>query len=602
MERLYYVGAWVAGTLAAAVLIGWGAWCHPSSGIGIDDSNITFVYARNLAEGRGFVYNPGGERVEGATSLLWTLLVAGMFKLGGDESTVWAAGIALFALTQFVAARILLAPAEGAAEAGRGKDSKEATASEAVSDSEEEDSPGLAWGRSSAAALLLYFALVLSCPGYIVWTTLALMDATLWGAVLAAAAWFVVHPPRSMRQLLAAAAVWAGMVVVRPEAMLFGPAFALLSGWNAAAAGRKQAIRTALVLGGTAVAAAVLLALFRWGYFGYPLPNTYYAKVSGSLSHNLSEGLRYVGDWLRAEPIAAAGVALAALLSADATLRDAVGFLGLKSRSGKAPRLAPLDSAQRGAAALSMAILHIVAAPLLTGGDHFKEFRFLQPAYPLLCVLLVSWVRRRGWVEGVADRLARLHPLAPAAAFAGIVCFAAPAMHRVSWAAYERAHPLEHEFQIARDGRRRGEVYNQLFASRKSLPSVGVVTAGGVAWTYHGRVVDLMGLNDVKMGHSSADRTQGLKNHGAFDEAIFYELRPDFLDGGVADGPMGVNPRLVNMLLDSGRFAREYIYGVLSLANDPKVAAAVTIRRELLDELLAAGKHRFQPLTAEYSK
>ena len=36
---------------------------------GIDDANIYFVYARNLANGHGFVYNIGGERVEGFTSL-----------------------------------------------------------------------------------------------------------------------------------------------------------------------------------------------------------------------------------------------------------------------------------------------------------------------------------------------------------------------------------------------------------------------------------------------------------------------------------------------------------------------------------------------------
>ena len=38
--------------------------------IGVDDANIFFVYAKNLAEGNGLVYNTGGERVEGFSSLL----------------------------------------------------------------------------------------------------------------------------------------------------------------------------------------------------------------------------------------------------------------------------------------------------------------------------------------------------------------------------------------------------------------------------------------------------------------------------------------------------------------------------------------------------
>lgn len=47
----------------------------------LDDAFISFRYAYNLAEGRGLVYNEG-ERVEGSTNLLWTLLVAAGIRLG----------------------------------------------------------------------------------------------------------------------------------------------------------------------------------------------------------------------------------------------------------------------------------------------------------------------------------------------------------------------------------------------------------------------------------------------------------------------------------------------------------------------------------------
>ena len=40
-----------------------------------DDAYITFRYARNFAEGRGLVYNPG-ERIEGYTNFAWTVMVA----------------------------------------------------------------------------------------------------------------------------------------------------------------------------------------------------------------------------------------------------------------------------------------------------------------------------------------------------------------------------------------------------------------------------------------------------------------------------------------------------------------------------------------------
>jgi MFS family permease len=43
----------------------------------VDDAYITFRYARNIVEGRGFVYNPG-ERVLGTTTPLYTVLLAGL--------------------------------------------------------------------------------------------------------------------------------------------------------------------------------------------------------------------------------------------------------------------------------------------------------------------------------------------------------------------------------------------------------------------------------------------------------------------------------------------------------------------------------------------
>jgi hypothetical protein len=46
-----------------------------------DDSFISFRYADHLVRGHGLVYNVG-ERVEGYTNLLWTLLLAGALRLG----------------------------------------------------------------------------------------------------------------------------------------------------------------------------------------------------------------------------------------------------------------------------------------------------------------------------------------------------------------------------------------------------------------------------------------------------------------------------------------------------------------------------------------
>lgn len=49
----------------------------------IDDAYISYRYARNLARGMGLVYN-AGERIEGYTNFLWTVLLAGAIRVGID--------------------------------------------------------------------------------------------------------------------------------------------------------------------------------------------------------------------------------------------------------------------------------------------------------------------------------------------------------------------------------------------------------------------------------------------------------------------------------------------------------------------------------------
>ena len=52
----------------------------------IDNSYITYRYARNLIGGEGFVYNPG-ERVQGTTTPLYTFLMAGIgYFAGGPQA------------------------------------------------------------------------------------------------------------------------------------------------------------------------------------------------------------------------------------------------------------------------------------------------------------------------------------------------------------------------------------------------------------------------------------------------------------------------------------------------------------------------------------
>ena len=72
----------------------------------LDDSWIHMQFARNLAEGRGFAYNPG-EPVSGSTAPLWTLLLGGAFALGGAyPALAQALGIGCALATAWLAGRL----------------------------------------------------------------------------------------------------------------------------------------------------------------------------------------------------------------------------------------------------------------------------------------------------------------------------------------------------------------------------------------------------------------------------------------------------------------------------------------------------------------
>lgn len=78
--------------LALAYRLGLGSWP-------VDDAYITFRYARNLAQGDGFVYNPG-ERILGTTTPLYTLLLGTANLLTADiQFTSFAVNLLADALT-----------------------------------------------------------------------------------------------------------------------------------------------------------------------------------------------------------------------------------------------------------------------------------------------------------------------------------------------------------------------------------------------------------------------------------------------------------------------------------------------------------------------
>jgi hypothetical protein len=202
------------------------------AGFPLDDSWIHLHFARNIAEGAGFSYNPGVP-VAGSTAPLWTLLLAlGAVVFGSSMAMAKAIGVITALATALVVRRA-----------------------------------AMAWGAGRLAALGA--AIALGWTGAMAWGALSGMEVTLAALLVAAALLTHARQHDVWTALFAALAVLA-----RPEAILLLPLFAVA---------RPVTLRRALLF--TAIAAAVLAPFvgFSLATVGTAVPATATAKVEGGL-------------------------------------------------------------------------------------------------------------------------------------------------------------------------------------------------------------------------------------------------------------------------------------------------------------------------------
>ena len=559
MKRILARFGWVLAVIALLTAVTY--LLHDRPALGVDDANIFVVYGENLASGAGLVYNRGGERVEGYTSTLWMLVSALVRVLGPVERGLLAASVLLVSASLTAASLhvdTLLAP----------------------------NRPGGSLTPYSGACLVL----VLSSPAYVTWMTVTLMDAALWGALLVSAAVILSSAWAARRR---SHAVWLSvtlglMVLARPEAMAVGPLVLLLyalamrrhcPSWREVVRGvRSPAAVFALVLAG--------LTTFRLAYFGYPLPNTFYAKVSPSMAYNLSEGWRYLWGYLASSPL----VALTILaLAVHAVL--AVASLSFGRKRG--PR-------RRGWKVFDprpMLPLALLLVPVATGGDHFRWYRHYQPVYPLLVlgVFQLGHFARDTLEARLHLELSRGQHAALVVAGIGLILTLG---HGEGWASLAREQPLGRELAIAEEGYAAGESVAQLFGPLPSLPSVGQITAGAFKRGYIGPLIDLMGLNNLAMAHTPGDR-RGMKNHAAFSRDVFLAQQPDVVQPGVgacqtlADRyDLRFAGGVLKGLFDDPRFLETYRLVQVRRVGDGDQCLIAYMRRGFVDELVASGAYR----------
>lgn len=494
----------------------------------MDDAFISFRYAENLARGHGLVFNVG-ERVEGYSNFLWTLLLAVPIRFGVDRFELGVLVVAkLVGALLNLATLVLLWRTTALGRPGE-RPSVIAPLYLACL------APFLVWGVSGLETALVTFLILATLH-------LHLRQDLAFRAGRKALPWSY--------------AVLALAALTRPEpAVLIVPLFGLrlISLWQTGLRGREL-LREVPRLAWFGLPYAAFL-LWRLDYYGELLPNTYYAKVHGD-PRVLTRGWKYLAGAARdlawAWPAAFAGLAL------------------LVARARVPYRVL----------ATSTLALTLLAIIWWEGGDWMPARRTLVPVLPL-CALLAhevwracgqwsprhlalgpvpSWFAPPSWVEAwnrtigaASQRPALWSGLRRGARVAFVASLAASALS---------SHAVL-EMRVA-SGLRKNELgtglpFEVAHWMQRELPPPGLLAlgeAGVIPYLTKPPILDLFGLMDRHI----ARQPGGL--HRKFDADYVFRRNPDYvflLARRSKNGSWTSDQHHANELFADARFAQRYI-------------------------------------------
>lgn len=456
---------------------------------GIDDANITFAYAQNFANGNGFVYNVDGEKVEGFSSMLWVIITSAIFKFfPSPEFFILVFNVLCISFAFFYLCKYIL--------------------------------DKLGWDSRATLFCGIFLSWVLAVPNFLAWSTISLMEFGLYSSVILCIVTVILKSAdaelkRIEKYFLAALLLL--LALIRPESLVLGPFFGVVYMFIDLTKTKSliKTLRTSVFAILVPVISSEILILFRLAYFGYPVPNTYYAKVSGNFSYNIREGITYITNFINANNLAFMFIVLVSILS--------IVILGRIMLNFKKIEVSELQIFT-----LTAVVIMGCAVPILNGGDHFVQYRFMQPIWPILVVpalylFLTSFELKL--LDGARQKVLLI--VSVIAIFFSIFYFS----DNISWHLYKEQvyQTIAGSLALTKQERKEAEMLERFFSKLDRKPTVGVLAAGSIKMEYTGNVNDLLGLNNVAMAHANPVKS-GIKNHAAFDKGVFYAQKPEALN------------------------------------------------------------------------
>jgi arabinofuranosyltransferase len=308
-----------------------------------DDAFTSLRYAKNFADGKGLVFNEG-ERVEGYTNFLWVMLLSGFYpikKLGlpGFELSVFAQvlstffGVVTIWLTFFLSKEF-------------NKDEPENIFSEIKS---------------------LVPAFLIGCSGPMVYWSVSGMETSLFVSLTLLS--FLIFLKRREKENLGRWFVIISLLnsLLRPEGMIFCVLLYFCMFIEDLSHGTKNVFNKSILVEISVLFILVAFyIIFRILYYGYPLPNTFYAKTEFTVQF-LSRGWKYFYDFAKSNLFYGIFLFLPFILFSEKKSRYNIWF---------------------GFYIVFVWIFLVV----IIGGDVLPVYRFFLPILPIIFILNVNAV------------------------------------------------------------------------------------------------------------------------------------------------------------------------------------------------------------------
>jgi arabinofuranosyltransferase len=442
---------------------------------GTDDAYISYRYAQNLVQGAGLVFNPG-ERVEGYSNFLYVLMMAPAFLM--------THGLGVYVYSSV----FNLLCALGAYWIFR---------------------KWICRSFSPPVIALASFLFVV-CP--VIWLWAASGMETIWILMIQLVIWAkterCARPDATARDVIILCFAIAASVLSRADGFILP----LLALGYLLLKGRYKTLAWCAVTFGVVTIAYVM---WRYSYYGYFLPNTYYAKVSGPLAARIEYALQLL-------------LVIALSEGLFLYLVGAWAIILLQWRHGLKQHT-PLPDILSFAHILFLALLGYW---IYIGGDNFHE-RFLLLFYPLGIYLIFQTIGQTA-------------PKAVLVALTGVLAILQLTIL-----------VTDGRFQYTLPKYDRWVMLGEYLAEHHAGQTLAIDAAGKVPFVSGLSTIDMFGLNDAFIAHQDVETfTVG---HNTVNPVYVLSRQPQLIAGGIDGAGLNLNAGLNRKLYLNYGYELKYL-------------------------------------------